>query len=201
MLKKLMIGIVAIVLLSGAVFLNAQEVLGIPKAQQQQQKKVQQKRRQKAPQRTDKKKGQQIKQETEVQKPRSKRPAEQQLNRIQMFQRWFSGMKNAYREKDMEKMGQLLRTMEQRQQQMRKQRELNMWHDKQHRQKAMNRRRTGVRRQRWAKSNYHQRQRSGSYPKSRVYDRNFIESDRNRRPRSRQGRKRHRPEWRRYYRL
>jgi hypothetical protein len=130
MLKKLMIGIVAIVLLSGAVFLNAQEVLEIPKAQKQQQQKVQQKRRQKA----DKKKGQQIKQKTakaekgvqgaksraqggqktKGQRPRSKHPAGQQLNRVQMFQRWFSGMKKAYREKDMEKMGQLLRTMEQR---------------------------------------------------------------------------------------
>jgi hypothetical protein len=214
MQKKLITAMVAIVLFSGAWLLNAQEVLEKPKAQRQQQKQVQQRRKrfagkERTIQQADKRKAQPARQRAGAQagpkargrRSQGDRSPGREINRAQMFQRWFTGLKKAYREKDMDKMGQLLRTMEQRQQQMRERWQANMQHNIQPRQRAMYRRRDAGRKHVWAKSNYRQRQRLGSYSKSRIYDRNFRESDRNHRSRPRLGRDRQRSGWRRYYRL
>ena len=207
--KKVIIAITAFVLLSGAGVLNAQEILEKPKAQKQQQKQVRQKSKQKASKKAGKRKTQQAKQKavkakkgvqgaqvraqvgpkTGTQRPRGNRPAVQKKTQTQMFQSWFGGMKKAYREKDMEKMGQLLRTMEQRQQQIQKGWQANKSYNRQPRQRGMHPGRGANRRRGWAKSNYRGRQRLGSYPRSRMYGGDFRDVNRNqrRRPRTRRG--------------
>ncbi|MHC4131525.1 MAG: hypothetical protein ACYSSP_04370 [Planctomycetota bacterium] len=194
MLKKFLIASAVVVLFLGAGMLIGQEDLEKPAAQQRRKKVQQKKKRAKTTQKGIQ--GAEARSKAgpkaQGQRPLGNRPSGQRMNGKQMFQRWFGGMKKAYREKDMEKMGQLLRTMEQRQQQMQKGWQANKRHNKQPRQSGMHPGRGANRRRGWAKSNYRRRQRLGSYPKSRMYGGDFRDIDRNRRrgPRTRRGRQR-----------
>jgi hypothetical protein len=203
MIKKLVITVLVAVLFLAVGILVAQENLEKPGNQPQKARQVQQKRRPgSGAQKARKKAGVKTDSRKQGQKPAANRPAGQQMNRVQMFQRWFGGLKKAHREKDMEKVGQLIRTMEQRQQQMRNkwQGQVKMQNNRRHRQRAMNRPRAGRRRWTRAKSNYRSRDRLCCCCRKRAADRNFNESYRNRRPRP-TGRDRSRPEWRRYRKL
>jgi len=215
--KKLIITILAVLLLSGMELLNAQEAPKRPRVLKHQQKQVQRKHTQKAEkpkvsQKTGRRKAGRTRQKAEkvrpnrgqtikIQKHRTNRPAIRKTNQAQTYQRWFGGLKKAYRENDRKKMGRLIRIMEQRQKQIRKQAPLKRQQKKSVSQKAMQRRRRGNQRHGWVKSNYPKRHRLGTYPRSRGSAGGFIESYRNPRPRLRMRRDRHRPEWRRYHRL
>jgi len=215
--KKLILTILAVLLFAGIEFLNAQETPKRPQVLKHQQKQVQRKHTQKAgKQKVSQKEGKRKTgrsrqkaatvrpkrgQAIKIQKTRTNRPAVRKTNQAQTYQRWFGGLKKAYRENDRKKMGRLIRIMEQRQKQIRKQAPLKRQQKKSVSQKAMHRRRRGNRRHGWVKSNYQDRHRLGTYPRSRSYGGDFIESYRNPRPRLRMRRDRHRPERRRYHRL
>ncbi|MHC4265088.1 MAG: hypothetical protein ACYSUK_04050 [Planctomycetota bacterium] len=203
MIKKIMIAVIVAVLCLGVGILIAQEDLEKPGVQRQQQKQVQQKRRQgSGAQKAPAGKARQARQEAgtqagsraQGQKPEANHPAGQQLSRVQMFQRWFGGLKKAYRENDRKKLGQLIRTMEQQQQQMRKRWQANMQHNMRPRQGAANHHRTGRRRRTWDKSQYRRMHRFESYARPRVNCRCCRDGDNNkdwrRHPRKRKGRQR-----------
>ncbi|MHC4293019.1 MAG: hypothetical protein ACYSTX_01890 [Planctomycetota bacterium] len=202
MIKKFLVASAVAVLFLGAGILIAQEDLEKPRNRQQGKEFHQRKQRvakaQKGVQGANARS--QAHPKVQGKRPLGSRPSGQQMNRMQIFQRWFGGMKKAYREKDMEKMGQLLRTMEQRQQQMQKGWQANKQHNRQPHQRTIHRRTGGRRRGNWAKSNYRRRHRLGSYPRSRMYDGDFRDIDRNRRKRPRRRGGRQRPGRRNYYR-
>ena len=116
MLKKIMLGIVAAVLLLGVVNLLAKEKTGKPKTKQKQAQKLQQEEKWHAKQQLQKqkaaKKAAQKAMEGKQQKQKSLR--HKQARPIQKrFDKWFRKLTKAYRQNDREKMGQLLRNMHQ----------------------------------------------------------------------------------------
>jgi hypothetical protein len=210
MLRKLVFVVAAVLLFFGTGILSAQEMMERDKAERS-QTKVQQRRRkgtgtQKGLQGTGQRKNLQTKQKAVTKtgnkrnRPQVNRTRGQKADRAQMFQRWFSGIKKAHRENDMEKIGQLLETMERQQQQIRKRWQANTKNNRQARQRTMKQSKGASRRRSWAKSDYRGRQRLGSYPRSRPYGMNISEGDRNRRNHPRKRKARHGHGRRGYYR-
>ncbi|MHC4758224.1 MAG: hypothetical protein ACYTE8_06180 [Planctomycetota bacterium] len=204
MFRKLVFVVAAMLLFVVTGTLSAQELIERDKTEQS-QTKVQQRRRkgasrQKGLQGTGQRKNLQAKQKAVTKtgnmgnRPQVNRTRGQKADRAPMFQRWFSGMKKAHRENDMEKIGQLLETMERQQQQIRKRWQANTNNNRQSRQRTMKRSKGANRRRSWARSDSLERQRLGSYPRSRTYGVRINEGDRHRRnnrPRERKSRRGH----------